>query len=1020
MRDLFYHLFLVISTSLSIYSVVATDARANGIGRHGSCPSSLFVTTRRQYETAFCNVLSSHSFQRQRQQQGGVAAYTLPIHTSKIGTKLSLLPRKNDDGGGAGFIITPHCKRQNQKRQIIEMMMTALEIPAETTTEAEDNSNGDANDIPYSDTEALNAALLELAKSRRPGSAQKAQTILDAAERWYQNNQQNIKQEKEEEDNDSSSDHKVGGPIPDIRSYTHVIDAWSRQGGVKATQNAQKLLDSLIEISNHEQKGGVKKVKKKKNVRRMKPNTIAYNLVIHAWAKSGKSDATDYAEKLLNQMQQHYSDGTNPHCQPNSTTYNAVMNAWAKSALMKNREESNEKSILTNCAGEHAERLLGEMWDQYESTSDPNLRPTQFSYATATSAWARTAAHVHGSESRKCAKRAEDLLEKMEKLAQTHGWADLHPTTYCVNAVMNAWAKTRSKGRVLGAKRAQQILERMVRLYDSGHGRQEVRPNVVSFNTVIDAWAKSGEPRSERHAESILRRMDELSSNPDTRHHYEDCRPDTISYNAVVHAWGRSRDPSAARRAEAILRRMEQRYEENIKKGVDRNNIITPDVTTYTSVINAWARSREKDAASRAESVLKRMEKASSSSLSAKEKNSKSANFAARPTVLSYNTVLNAWAKSSYPEAADRALSLLKQLEDGKRGVRPDVFTYTSAIDALAKSGTKKSAEKAEEILEKMEALYNETGDDKVRPNVRTYTSVIHALSRGKCDPRRAQSILDRMEQLSAEESSLRPDVVSFNAVINAWGWSDTAHKARRAREIYLRMKELHESGANKDARPDLITCNSILNACAYTTGKIETENDSGWDNENNNDGGAQERAEALDIAVQTLEEFQSVSPKLGRPNHITYGTMIMAITNLMTPTQSSTADNTAKEGSEDKNRENGEDISNDVSCLRTDLAIATFWQCCREGQVSPFVISQLRNVVSEATFCEMLGDAAVPRGNRGHGEATDHKQSESGVEKEHKYCCDMKKLPEEWTTFSRGKKSRPSRKKYSEQVSKR
>eukprot|EP00957_Ditylum_brightwellii_P047225 3586710-Ditylum_brightwellii.AAC.1 len=112
------------------------------------------------------------------------------------------------------------------------------------------------------------------------------------------------------------------------------------------------------------------------------------------------------------------------------------------------------------------------------------------------------------------------------------------------------------------------------------------------------------------------------------------------------------------------------------------------------------------------------MEKASSSSLSAKGKNSRSANFAARPTLLSYNTVLNAWTKSFYPEAADHALSLLKQLEDDKGGVRPDIFTCTSVIDALAKSGTKTSVEKAEEILEKIEALYNETGDDKVRSNV--------------------------------------------------------------------------------------------------------------------------------------------------------------------------------------------------------------------------------------------------------------------------------------------------------------
>eukprot|EP00957_Ditylum_brightwellii_P060906 4622797-Ditylum_brightwellii.AAC.1 len=60
------------------------------------------------------------------------------------------------------------------------------------------------------------------------------------------------------------------------------------------------------------------------------------------------------------------------------------------------------------------------------------------------------------------------------------------------------------------------------------------------------------------------------------------------------------------------------------------------------------------------------MEKAFSSSLSSKGKNSRSVNFAMHPTVLSYNTVLKAWTKLFYPEASDHALSLLKQLEDDK------------------------------------------------------------------------------------------------------------------------------------------------------------------------------------------------------------------------------------------------------------------------------------------------------------------------------------------------------------------
>lgn len=62
-----------------------------------------------------------------------------------------------------------------------------------------------------------------------------------------------------------------------------------------------------------------------------------------------------------------------------------------------------------------------------------------------------------------------------------------------------------------------------------------------------------------------------------------------------------------------------------------------------------------------------------------------------RPNLLSYNTVINSWAKSSNPDSAVRAESLLTRILKKYRSeafstIKPDVVTFSSVLNALAKS----------------------------------------------------------------------------------------------------------------------------------------------------------------------------------------------------------------------------------------------------------------------------------------------------------------------------------------------
>lgn len=156
------------------------------------------------------------------------------------------------------------------------------------------------------------------------------------------------------------------------------------------------------------------------------------------------------------------------------------------------------------------------------------------------------------------------------------------------------------------------------------------------------------------------------------------------------------------------------------------------------------------------------------------------------------------------------------------------------------------------------------------------------------------------------------PDVVCFNAVINAYGWSDVPGKSSRCFALLNRMIEVSSSGANNLAKPDIITCNSVLNACAYE--KVGTTS---------------LRGEIMDIAVKTLEIFQKRIPKYGYPDHATYSQVLLAMSNHMP--------------AEDK---------------RYEMAEATFWQCCHAGHVSVLVVSALEQTLPWSRFAALMGSA--------------------------------------------------------------
>jgi len=95
-----------------------------------------------------------------------------------------------------------------------------------------------------------------------------------------------------------------------------------------------------------------------------------------------------------------------------------------------------------------------------------------------------------------------------------------------------------------------------------------------TFNFLIDAWAFSGELDAADHAMSLLDRMEFLQNFPD----FVSSSPDVRSYTKVINAISRSARSDAGDVAESILNKMEQLHLSGA------NPSAKPNTYTYTAV----------------------------------------------------------------------------------------------------------------------------------------------------------------------------------------------------------------------------------------------------------------------------------------------------------------------------------------------------------------------------------------------------------------------------------------------------
>ena len=319
-----------------------------------------------------------------------------------------------------------------------------------------------------------------------------------------------------------------------------------------------------------------------------------------------------------------------------------------------------------------------------------------------------------------------------------------------------------------------------------------VNPSTRDFNCELNRLARSDAKGSAHEAESmLLAALDRVQRGDDDT----DIFPNVVSFSTVINCWSRSYLSEAPERALILMELLERRYQET------QDEVLRPNKFAYGALVNTLARSRDPDAALKSEAILHKMERLC-----------EDGNDECCPDGYIVNKCINAWSRSTEPNAPERALALLDALEE------PSTVAFTSVMQAYSRSDRADAADKCEDLLKRMNNLVDQ-GNTEASPNVRTLNYVMQAYAkRAQHDDRyakKAEELLRSMEERSnAGYRDVRPTTASYNTCLKALANSREKDTATRANVLLNRMIVLHGASGSTYCKPDTLSFGSVIKAC--------------------------------------------------------------------------------------------------------------------------------------------------------------------------------------------------------------
>ena len=372
--------------------------------------------------------------------------------------------------------------------------------------------------------------------------------------------------------------------------------------------------------------------------------------------------------------------------------------------------------------------------------------------------------------------RVSNLLGILQELWEGGGVETLKPNQQILEIVLRVLASSRDRGM---DRRAYSILESV---RDENHYGFE--PTCDMYQSVILSLGRSKGKGSPQRAETLLKEAVEKFPphiDPVTG------KPGGVpieTFNKVLVAWAKSRDENGPERAEELIV-----YMDDLDRDLDCGGAVKPNLSSFTTLIDAYAQTREWDGVSCSERIFNRVLDHYLEGIVKEE-----------PNIASWTIVISAWsrlAKKNCRGAEERAAKLLKRMEslheDGRISFGPDAIAMTTCLNAWAFSKNKIGPTHAEMLLDEMHERYMD-GDDSMKPSIRSIQVVIDAwtkLGEDEGAMEQAEVVLDRYEDhlYSLGPPEGPPEVLQdiadiYRSMLFGWTKCDT----ERAQDYLLDM----------------------------------------------------------------------------------------------------------------------------------------------------------------------------------------------------------------------------------------
>lgn len=483
----------------------------------------------------------------------------------------------------------------------------------------------------------------------------------------------------------------------------------------------------------------------------MRPSLPTLNVILGAWAKSGRPDAIQRVEKLIQTMQELHKDGV-LESHPDKVSYFILMQAWSKSG----RKEAPFK----------VEEVLNVM---KSLPVEHNAAPGTEAYRTAIHAW------VNSTEPDSTLRAYSLFVEIIRSFLQSRDDETLMIDADLCSIMISKLAKERHCDKAI------EIYDLLQELRNcKGVELFEHTPQILSG--MIIAFSKSKGDGNAAQAESLLLRLEEMATTrSDTR-----IMPKRGYFVDVIMALLGSRLDGRVDRAEQLLLKMLDHHRAGVPNMV-------PDKGLFDQVLMGWTGVKRDDAGERAERLVKIMNNATTEFKSMRSK----------PNELSYFYVLNAWSRSGRLDAAERAEMVFYELQDrfnrGDLSMKPGIKHFTTLVSSWARCAHPDAPQRAQSIFDAVLDLHK-AGDASLRPDKKLYTSLMRAWSRVG-----AVKFVESLFMEMFNNDHLKPSTMTFNIMLEAWLISGHPEARSKASFLFDSMLDFTEDNT-LDVPPDGFT----------------------------------------------------------------------------------------------------------------------------------------------------------------------------------------------------------------------